>query len=191
MTEPLSLMAVALLVAIAVMLVFVLRRSPGQGPSAIITRLDTMEMSSERSERDVKEEFVRNRQEAAEQGRGLRGEVQAALKTSTDSLVHSVDRISETQQQRLEDFANQLNLLKQAGDASGSQLRLELTGALNGIRTPRTNDFPRMPRNFNSILSRSVSASWNSVARTRKGQPRRALNCPLRPRTSKNRSKNR
>lgn len=134
MTQPLIFVAIALLIAIVVMLVFLLRRSPGQDSAAIINRLETMERSRERSERDVKEEFVRNRQESAEQGRSLRGEVQAALKTSTDSLVQSVDRISEAQQQRLEDFANQLNLLKQAGDASGSHLRLELTSALNGIK---------------------------------------------------------
>src|SRR5277367_5481415 len=134
MTEPLIFTGTALLLAIAVMLVFLLRRSGGQESPAIINRLEAMEKSLERSDRSVKEEFVLNRQETAKQGHDLRGEVQTTIKASTDSLVQSVDRISAAQQQRLEDFANQLNLLTQAGDASASHLRLEMTNALNGIK---------------------------------------------------------
>jgi DNA recombination protein RmuC len=134
MTGPVIFVAMALLVATVVMLMFLLRRSPRQYSSAILTRFETMEKSLERFERDIKEEFARNRQESTQQGRDLRAEVQTAVKVSTDSLVQSVDKISEAQQQRLEDFANQLNSLKQAADASGSQLRLELTNALNAIK---------------------------------------------------------
>lgn len=134
MIEGLIMIAIVLLLVVVVMLVFVLRRAASKDLSPIISRLETMEESQERTERGVKEEFSRNRQESAEQGRGLREEVQASLKNSTDSLVQSVDRISAAQQQRLEDFARQLNALKQAGDTSGSQLRLELTNALNVIK---------------------------------------------------------
>jgi DNA recombination protein RmuC len=163
MTQPLVFVAMALLVAIVVMLVSVLRRSSGQDSAAIINRLESMERSRERSERDVKEEFVRNRQESTEQGRSLRGEVHAALKTSTDSLVQSVDRISEAQQQRLEDFANQLNLLKQAGDASGSHLRLELTNALNGIKEAQdkrlSENAAQLQQHFESFSKRLLEFS--------------------------------
>lgn len=61
----------------------------------------------------------------------MREEVQVSLKNSTDSLVQGADRISTAQQQRLEDFADQLNMLTKATETSASQLRLEVTNALN------------------------------------------------------------
>ena len=134
MTEVLFVTAIVLLIAVVVMLVFVLRRSTTTDLSPITAHLDTIEKSQERTERGIKEEIARNRQESAEQGRALREEVQGSLKNSTESLVQSVDRISAAQQQRLEDFANQLNALTVAGDTSASQLRLEVASALNVIK---------------------------------------------------------
>lgn len=134
MTEALLVTAIVLLIAVVVMLVFVLRRSTSTDLSPITAHLNTIEKSQERTERGVKEEIARNRQESAEQGRALREEVQGSLKSSTDSLVQSVDKISAAQQQRLEDFANQLNALTVAGDTSASQLRFEVGSALNVIK---------------------------------------------------------
>ena len=45
--------------------------------------------------------------------------------------MQSVDRISYAQQNRLEDFADQLKALAEKSDATGSQLRQELTNTLN------------------------------------------------------------
>ena len=45
--------------------------------------------------------------------------------------MQSVDRISYAQRQRLEDFADELKALAGKSDASGSQLRQELTNTLN------------------------------------------------------------
>ena len=134
MTEGLAITAIVLLIGVAVMLVLLLRRSTSTDLSPVVSRLELMEKAHERTERGVKEEIARNRQEAADHGRGLREEVQASLKNSTDSLVQSVDRISTAQQQRLEDFAKQLNALTQSGDTSASRLRLEMTTALNVIK---------------------------------------------------------
>ena len=103
MTEGLIVTAVILLIAVVVMLIFLLRRATSTDLSPVVSRLDALEKSHERTERGVKEEIARNRQESAEQGRGLREEVQASLKNSTDSLVQGVDRISAAQHQRLED----------------------------------------------------------------------------------------
>jgi DNA recombination protein RmuC len=134
MTEGLIVTAVIFLIAAIVMLIFLLRRTAATDLSPVVSRLDSLEKSHERTERGVKEEIARNRQESAEQGRGLREEVQISLKNSTDSLVQGLGRISAAQQQRLEDFANQLIALTKATDTSASQLRLEVTSALNVIK---------------------------------------------------------
>ncbi|MCL5097534.1 MAG: DNA recombination protein RmuC [Candidatus Omnitrophica bacterium] len=131
MIETLLIVGILLGVTGLVMLVVLLRRSTATDLSPVLARLETWEKLQERTERTVKDEVARNRQESADHARGLREEVQGALKNSTDSLVQSVDRISAAQQQRLEDFANRLNVLKQANDAGAAQLRLELTNGLN------------------------------------------------------------
>lgn len=131
MTETLLLVGILLLVITIVMLVALLRRSAVADLSPVLSCLEALEKFQERTDRGIKEEIARNRQESTDHSRGLREELQGLLKNTTDSLVQSVDRISSAQQQQLEDFANQLSALKQAGDASAAQLRLELTNALN------------------------------------------------------------
>ena len=131
MTELLLIVIIALALGALVMIGVLIRRPDHDKSSAITSRLDAMEKSQERLIRETREEFARNRQESADQGQGLRQEVQLALKSSTDSLVQSVDRISYAQRQRLEDFADELKALAGKSDASGSQLRQELTNTLN------------------------------------------------------------
>ena len=174
MTEGLIITAILLLLAVVVMLVVVLRRATSTDLSPVMSRLETMEKSQERTERGVKEEIARNRQESTEQGRGLREEVQVSLKNSTDSLVQSVDRISAAQQQRLEDFANQLNALTQAGDTSASQLRLELTNALNVIKESQekrlSENAVQLQQHFDSFgrrLSEFSQANQEGATQTR------------------------
>jgi DNA recombination protein RmuC len=134
MIELLLVIAICALLVVTVLAVLIFRRIPKFELSPITSRLETMEKLQARTERDVKEEFVTNRQETSEQGRALREEVQTSLKISTDSLIQSVDRISNAQHQRLEEFAKQLGALNQAGEASARQLRIELTGSLAVVK---------------------------------------------------------
>jgi DNA recombination protein RmuC len=130
MTEILISSAIVLLIAVVVMLTVVLRRQTSMESLPLMSQLGVLEKGQERTERSVKEEIARNREESIEQGRGLREEVQTSLRNSTDSMVQSVDRISATQQHKLEDFATQISALKQGSETSASQLRLELTRML-------------------------------------------------------------
>lgn len=129
-----DIVIIGLLIVVIALLGVLFRRKGGTdnvdlGP--IQLRLEALEKLQERTERSVKDEFSRNRQESEEQARGLRSEVQTSLKNSTDSLIQSVDRISTAQQTRLEDFASQLTALKQTTENSAAQLRTELSTALN------------------------------------------------------------
>jgi DNA recombination protein RmuC len=144
MIEGLIAFAILLLIAVIVMQVVVLRRPAATDLSPVLLRLDSLEKSHERAERSVKEEIARNRQESTEQGRALREEVQVSLKNSTDSLVQGVDSISGAQQQRLEDFASQLNALTTATDTSASQLRSEVT---NGLHVTKESQEKRLSEN--------------------------------------------
>jgi len=131
--------------------------------------------------RDTKEEFGRNRQEFADENRGLRQEVQGSLKNLTDSLVQSVDKISYAQQQRLEDFAEQLGALATASETRGSQLRHELTNCLDlfggSIEKRLTDNAAQLQQHFDSF-SRLVS-EFDEGNRTAAQQARSELSGTL------------
>jgi DNA recombination protein RmuC len=134
MIEGLLLTTVALLVLVGFFVGVLVWRSRRSDTTPLLARLDLLEKMQERGERSLGDVLDRNRQEAAEQARALREEVQTTLKLSTDSLVQSVEKISAAQQQRLEDFSQRLNELRQAGDAGGAHLRQELAGALHAFK---------------------------------------------------------
>jgi DNA recombination protein RmuC len=134
MTTFLLVLAIVLLCGTLALLIALLRRPNVVDLSPLQARLDILEKLQERGEKAVAESLDRNRQEAHEQARALRGEMQQALKLSTDSQVQSLDRISNAQQQRLEDFATRLNALRQAGETNDSQLRQELVASFTQFR---------------------------------------------------------
>ncbi len=134
MTTFLLVLAIVLLCGTLALLIALFRRPNVVDLSPLQARLDVLERLQERGEKAVAESLDRNRQEAHEQARALRAEVQQALKLSTDSQVQSLDRISTAQQQRLEDFATRLNALRQAGETNDSQLRQELVASFTQFR---------------------------------------------------------
>ena len=174
MLETLLIAGLFLGVAAILLLVVLLRRPTTTDLSPVLTRLETLEKFQERTERSVQEELGRNRQESAEQARGLREEVQLSLKNSTDSLVQSLNRISEAQHQRLEDFAKQLNSLQQASDQSAAQLRVELTSSLNLVKESQekrlSNNATQLQQHFESFgrrLSEFGQAGQESAQQAR------------------------
>jgi len=134
MTQILLGAILTLLLAAMVMFLALLRRRPQADFSPVFARFDALEKLQERGERACAEAIAQSGKAAEEQSRGLRAEVQGALKATTDSLVQSLDRISAAQQQRLEDFSAQLNLLKQANETGSGQLRAEMSGAFRDFR---------------------------------------------------------
>src|SRR6516164_7041802 len=134
MIELLLIASSILLLAIVALLAFLLVRTRPVDLSPLANRLSTIEESQGRWERRLSDEFCRSRQEISTHSHELREELQLALKGSIDSLVQSVQGISESQQVRLEDFAARLSALKQSEENSASQVRLELADSLSKMR---------------------------------------------------------
>jgi hypothetical protein len=126
MTEILLAITLVLVLLAVALLLLVLRRSGGIDLSPVIARCDVLEKLHQRFENTLTSAIDQSRQASEKQASGLRIELQGALKNLSDSLVQSIDFISQTQQKRLEDFANQLNALKQASDTGATALRGEV-----------------------------------------------------------------
>ena len=144
MVEAFLVLVLVLLVAVIVMLALVFRRPAGTDLALVLTRLETLEKSQERTERGVKEEFGRSRQETAGQARGLREEVQGSLKNSTDLLVQSVDRISAAQKQQLDSFAAQLTRLTESNEKKSDQLRAAVEAKLTQLQADNARKLEEM-----------------------------------------------
>ena len=134
MTEILLAITLVLVLLAVALLLLVLRRSGGIDLSPVIARCDVLEKLHQRFESTLTSAIDQSRQASEKQASGLRIELQGALKNLSDSLVQSIDFISQTQQKRLEDFANQLNALKQASDTGATALRGEVALALKQFR---------------------------------------------------------
>lgn len=185
MTEALLIVCVLLLLAALGLLVLLWRRPAGAVDFApVLARVEGVERLLAQVEKGLRDEAARGRAEAAEQSRGLREEVQRALKLATDSLVQSVDRISQAQQVRLEDFAKRLEALKESNDGAGAKLRMELAqhlGAFKESQEKRLNEnaalveqkFESFGRKLGEFTERSSEEA--RVARTELAQQLTAL----------------
>jgi len=133
MIEALLIVTVALLVAVLALLVALLRRRVAIDLAPLQARLETLDKAHERTERIVKEEIARNREEGTNQARALREEVGAALKNVADSTVKSLGEISTAQRNQLEAFASQLAKLVETSQTHANQLREATTAGLKGF----------------------------------------------------------
>ena len=91
--------------------------------SPLLSRLENLEKGNERTERAVKEEIARQREENATQARALREELSATLKSVGDSMVNSLGEIGTAQRGQLETFSSQLTKLVETNEKKLGELR--------------------------------------------------------------------
>jgi DNA recombination protein RmuC len=148
----LVLVAVILLVATIVMLVLLLMRPSGVDLSLVLARLDILEKFQERVERGLQEEMSQNRQEAAEQARALREELQGSLKNVTDSLLKQIHEMTGLQKQQLDSFAGLLTRLTESNEKKADELRTAVEGKLTQLQADNTNKLEEMRRTVDEKL---------------------------------------
>jgi DNA recombination protein RmuC len=152
MIETLLIIGFFLLVTAIVMLMVLLRRSTAIDLSPVVTRLETLEKFQERTERSVKEEISRNRQESAEQARGLREEVQGSLKDFTDSLQKQTNDMAGLQKQQFDSFAAQLTRLTESNEKKSDDLRATVEGRLKELQADNAAKLEEMRRTVDEKL---------------------------------------
>ena len=97
--------ALALLVLVVLILQIVLWRKPPAPPvdlAPLLARMEAIEHAQERTDRLLREELGRNREEAARDSSGLRQEVQSSLAAVRTEMSAGVARLTDTTGQKLE-----------------------------------------------------------------------------------------
>lgn len=117
------------LVNLALLVVLLVRRS-GAGATSFAPILAQVEKLQERTERLVREEVARNREEAGTSSRQTREELNNSLKTFGDFLSRQVAQIATMQKGQFDSFSNQLTILTQSNEKKLEAVRLTVEAKL-------------------------------------------------------------
>lgn len=123
MVEALLIASLGVGIGIFIVALILLRRSPGSAIVPIESRLAGIENAQERTDRGVREEIGRNREEAGRQSGQLREEIGASSARTAENLVRSIGEISSVQKTQLETFAVRLNDLTASNEKNSESLR--------------------------------------------------------------------
>jgi len=133
MTEILPIIVIALLAAIAILQIVQLRRKVTMDLSPIQQDLQSIEKSYERTERSVRDEIAKNREELSN-----------TLKGVGDTLVNNMGEMSKLQKSQLDVFSDRLDKLTQSNDQKLGAMRETIDERLKQIQTDSANSSKQM-----------------------------------------------
>jgi len=120
MTEAVLMCGIALLVTVVILLLVLMRRSSWCDLSLLSGRVGALQKNEERTERTVREEMARSREELGKTAREQRQELTEAFKTFSDSVVQRMSQCANQQKSQLDGFSTELGSF-----ARGSGERLD------------------------------------------------------------------
>jgi DNA recombination protein RmuC len=172
-----STVLLLLLITAALLLIALLRNARRGHVLAINSRLDALDKAQERSERTVREELARSRDEFGTATRDQRQELSDAFKSLTNLVVQRVTEIANMQKAQLDSFSAHLaSFAKASGErldvvraesASGAkQLREEVVATLGGMSDTMTKTMTGLAsaqnRQFEAVASHLASFAQSS-----------------------------
>ena len=144
MTTALLLSVLLLLGLNLVLLLVLLRRRATLDPTPLAPRFEALEKAQERSERALREEIGRGREEGARQSRELREEVGGSVRGLNDSVLRAMGQLSTLQKAQLDGFAAQLARLTESNEQRLEALRAAVEGKLQQIRDDNAGQLEQM-----------------------------------------------
>ena len=130
MINILLIVIVVLLVATLIFLSRLLKKASQADTSALVSRFDAFEKAQERTERAVREEGAKSRDEQGKTAREQRQELTEAFKTFGDSVVQRMMDVASMQKGQLDAFSGQLTTFAKASGERLDGVRAEsATGA--------------------------------------------------------------
>jgi DNA recombination protein RmuC len=107
-------------------------------------RLDRLESAEQRTERAVREEVTKSREEAMGSSRHLREEISASIKVMSDSLVQSAGQRATAQKEQLDSFSQQLHRLTSSNSEQLEGLRGVLGERLQQLQVENAKKLDEM-----------------------------------------------
>lgn len=134
MTTDLLLYAiVGLLLVCTALLVTLLRRGTGDDAALLASRMDAVDKGQERTERAIRDELARSREEAGGEAGRLRGEVAGSIKSMSDTVFQHLGTLSAEQQTQMGGVLAALAQMTEAQQGGAGKLRDEVGTTLKGF----------------------------------------------------------
>lgn len=139
-----ELLLPALIIALLIITLILLVKVSRLGGQSLEPRLASLERMLERSERTLREELARGREEAQTLGRQGREESIGAMQTLGDGLLKRMSELAGLQKSQLDIFADQLKNLTSTNDSRMEKLRETLQIRLQAIQEDNAKQLEQM-----------------------------------------------
>ena len=163
---PMALLALS--VAALVLLIILARRNPLVLQAELKASLFAIGQRLDDSERVLREELGRSRQESAFGDRQAREEMRAALGHLTDSLLNRMTQIARLQKDQLDSFSRQLADLTRLNEGKLDALRLTMENRLQSMQASNTEKLDQMrnvvDEKLQSTLEKRLGESFKQVS---------------------------
>lgn len=167
-TEILLYIIIALLLALAVMLIILLKRSSRFDFTTLILRLDSFEKAQERTERAVKEEVAQNRAELGNALKEQRLELSAAFKSFGNSVIQRIGDLAHTQKSQLETMSTAIERLSVSIEKKMEDAKVSLDGRLKDIQDDNAKQLEQMRQvvdeKLQGTLEKRLGESFRQVS---------------------------
>ena len=163
---PMALLALS--VAALVLLIILVRRNPLVLQAELKASFFAIDQRLDDSERVLREELGRSRQESAFADRQAREEMRAALGHLTDSILNRMTQIARLQKDQLDSFSRQLADLTRLNEGKLDALRLTMENRLRSMQTSNTEKLDQMrnvvDEKLQSTLEKRLGESFKQVS---------------------------
>jgi len=164
------LMGIVILMLLVVLggLGVLLSRKPAFDPSQLDERFMAVEKGQERTERVLREDVARGREESAASARQDRQELQSAFKALWDSMHKQMASMAEMQRNHLEGLTNELTGLTQSNEQKLETVRSAIEAQLNLIREDNAKQLEQMratvDEKLQGTLEKRLGESFKQVS---------------------------
>ena len=139
-----ELLLPGLIVLLLIITAILLAKVSRLGAQSLEPRLEALERLLERTERTLRDELARGREEAQALGRQGREETIVALQTMGDGLLKRMSELAGFQKSQLDIFADQLKNLTNTNDARMEKMRETLQNRLQAIQEDNAKQLEQM-----------------------------------------------
>ena len=168
MTETLLIISVGLLVLIVILLAITIAKGPGRKIALLEGAFASLEKGQERTEKLVRDEMARNREEAGGLARDGREELSNSLKSLGDTLFKQMTEMANLQKNQLDIFSTQLNRLTKSNEERLDGLRNTVDGQLKALRDDNSRKLEEMrttvDEKLHSTLEKRLGESFKIVS---------------------------
>jgi DNA recombination protein RmuC len=163
---PMALLALS--VAALVLLIILTRRNPLVLKAELKAAFFAIDQRLDDSERVLREELGRSRQESAFGDRQAREEMRATLGHLTDSILNRMTQIARLQKDQLDSFSKQLADLTRLNEGKLDALRLTMENRLQSMQASNTEKLDQMrnvvDEKLQSTLEKRLGESFKQVS---------------------------